>query len=228
MEFTLLRREGRLTGAAMLSAPVFGVAVLLTFVVASRISGYGTTKVNRQLGGGLEMVLPLAAAIVAVFAAVSDPCLELQLSLPIPYRRTVGRRVLLALAWTVPLGPVGTVYLRLSGHLATNRDVVTAQLVWLAPTLWLVAVGMLAAMVFRSAPAAAALVAIIWLFEQIQHDNLLHGRWTRPIFLFTTTYAPDSPTWLPDRLWLVTTAFVPAAAGAWLLRRPERLLRGDN
>ena len=40
---------------------------------------------------------------VAVFAAISDPCLELQLSLPTFYRRTVWRRVLLALAWIVTL-----------------------------------------------------------------------------------------------------------------------------
>lgn len=212
----------------MLSAPLLGAAVLPVFALASRFSGYSTTRVTTQLCGGLEMVLPLSAAIIAVFAAVNDSCLELQLSLPTSYRRTVLRRVLLALAWAVALGVAGTAYLWLDGDLAVGRDVVTAQLVWLAPTLWLVAGGVLACVVFRSAPAAAGLVAITWLFEQIQHKTLLHSPWLRQLFLFTTTYEPDSSTWLSNRLWLVTTAFALAAVAAWLLGRPDRLLRGDN
>jgi len=109
-----------------------------------------------------------------------------------------------------------------------GRDVATAQLAWLAPTLWLVACAALAGVVLRSAPAATALVATTWLFEQIQHDTMLHSHWLRQIFLFTTTYAPGSHSWLSDRLWLVTTACVLAVVAARLLQRPHRLLRGDS
>ena len=59
-------------------------------------------------------------------------------------------------------------------------------------------------------------------------DAFVEHAWARRLFLFTTTYQPDQPSWVDNRLTLLAVAAVAVALAWLLLARPERLLKEDQ
>ena len=102
------------------------------------------------------------------------------------------------------------------------------QLVWLAPTLWLAAVGLLAGAVFRGPAAASGLVAVLWIFEQIFAGAVQEHWWSRMLYLFATIRGAVPADWTANRLALLATAIVPGIAAWLLLGRIERLVQGET
>lgn len=228
MTFAVWMYEARRTGWPALAAPVLCAALLALVVVLAEASGYGPARVIRQLAGALELLPPLAAAVAATFAVLQDGCLELQLSLSRPYRLALLARLLVALALTSVVAFGCTTYLSLSGRLPAAGGLGGAQLIWLAPTLWLAAAGALVGAALRSPAAAAGLLAIGWLLEEVKHDSFLETAALRPLFLFATTFAPGASFWLANRLALLGSSLLLVTAWWLLLGRPERLLKGES
>lgn len=159
---------------------------------------------------------------------LQDGCLELQLSLPRPYRLALLARMLVALALTSLLGLTCTAFLSFTGRLSVDGGLATAQLVWLAPALWLSAAGALVGVAFRSPAVGAGVLATSWLFEEWQRGLFVQTAALRPFFLFATTFAPGAPFWFMNRLTLLGSSLLLGAVLCLLLSRPERLLKGGS
>lgn len=176
----------------------------------------------------LEACLPLAAGIACATVAAHDSAIELQLSLPTPYRRTALVRFGLLLGWALLVEAVTALVLQ---ALAPQAAVATAGalvLVWLAPTLWLGSAGALLALLLRSRSTAVALLGAIWLAQQVFHGYFALFGWTRPWFLFATLYAAGAPFWWTNRLELLLLALL-FALGVWgILRNSEWRFRGED
>ena len=228
MTFAVLVYEGRRTGWPAVAAPSLCAAVGILLVLFAEASGYGPAEVNRQLAGALELLPPLASAVAATFAVLQDGGLELQLSLGRPYRLALLARLLVALALTSVVAFCCATYLSLSGRLPGSGGLGAAQLVWLAPTLWMAAAGALVGVALRSPAASAGLLAIGWLLEEVKHDSFLETAGLRPLFLFATTFAPGAPFWGANRLALLGSSVLLLAAWWLLLGRPELLLQGES
>ncbi|MER6946714.1 hypothetical protein ABT294_22040 [Nonomuraea sp. NPDC000554] len=221
----LWRYEARRAGlAALLGPPVLAVLTLLLAVFGTRL-GSRVENTRWFLMGALEMGVPLLAGVVAASLPGRDPAAEIRLSVAHGYRPALLRRLAVALGCTALCALTVSAALMASGWWTFEYGGLAGQLVWLAPALWLAAVGFFAAAALRSTAAATSLVGIVWTGEQLIGGTLSDNGTYRLLHLFATT--SRLPDWPVNRLFLLSTALA-MVAGAWfLLGNAERVLKGE-
>jgi hypothetical protein len=221
----LWRYEIRRTGWPSLSGPPVAAALVVVLAVLNtRASGAATA---RTLLSALEMAVPLAAGTGTAALVGRDPVVELQLSLPTPYRVTLARRLIITLAWSAVVALVVAGALLATGWWSrwpANHGALAGQLTWLAPTCYLGAVGFLGGAVFHSPAAAGGLVATLWTFEQIFAEATQEHRWSRLLYPFATTRGAVAADWAENRITLMIIGLVCIALGWLVLGRTERLV----
>jgi hypothetical protein len=223
-----IRHELRILGPALFAVPLLAAVafVALAGVLDAR-------SVNRDFLGPLvtailEAILPLTAGILLAAVAPQDAAIELQLSLPAPYRYTALRRFAVLLCWTLLIESAASLALRAGLPWAQARRGADSILTWLAPSLWLAAAGALLALLMRSRATAGALLGTIWIAQLVFHGYFALTGWTRPWFLFATLYAPAASFWSANRVELILTAAV-LSLGVWVfLRNTEWRFRGED
>jgi hypothetical protein len=221
--------EVRRVGVAVLAVPP-AVAALAGFVAAV---ARGSGSAPRVVPGTLETLLPLAAGVVAVSAISRDRSRELQLSLPASYRATLARRAGLGLGAVVVSAGILTTAVIAAGAWRTAPGLLSAQLVWLAPAVFLTALGVAVCLLTASGGLGAVAIGALWLIEVVR-PALFVGRSWQPLFLFADGVVPAAPfhsgaaptaAWWQDRAVLCLAALALLVIAAALARRPERLLR---
>jgi hypothetical protein len=209
----LWRYEARRAGWTALLAPPLAAAVPVLVAFADGSSGAGPAA--------LELALPLAAGIACAGLVGRDPVAELQLTLPVPYRTTLLRRLAVTLLGTALTALAVVIAVRAAGWWPAGHGLAGGQLIWLAPVLWLAGFGFLAGVCARAPAPAAGVVAVLWVLQ------VLRGSWIRPLYLFATTRGtPDG--WVLNRISLLATACALLAAAWLLLGRTERLVGEGN
>jgi hypothetical protein len=175
----------------------------------------------------LELALPLAAGMGAANLVGRDPVVELQLTLPTGYRTTILRRLVVTAGWVAVIALTTAALMVASGwwhRWPEAQPALAGQLTWLAPTLCLCGLGLLAGAVSGSPAVASAVVASLWVFEYAAAGPLQEHRWSRLLYLFATTRGTVAQDWAANRLTLLAAGAAMTAAGWLLLRRPSRLL----
>jgi hypothetical protein len=223
-----LRYETRNVGWVALVMPPLvlagfgGLALLLTL---------GKTpheNIGNLVTAGIEAGLPLAVGVVVAGLFAQDASIELQLTLPTAYHRTITRRLALCFVTVVLVGVVVTGVLSQAAPWALHKVGGEGQLMWLAPTVWFCGAGALLALLTRSRAASGAALGGIWVAELAFHDYFGAHAWLHPWFLFASLYAPDSDLWLGNRLELIGIG-VALLLLAWLyLHNPEWRFRGED
>jgi hypothetical protein len=234
MFFDRMYYELRLMGKQVIATPV---CILLVSILLIGILRLSQTKMIAVFSACLEMFLPLAAGVFVVMLCGHDSAVELQLTLPTPYRRTVFSRSGLIVGWTALVALIS------SGIISSFRlakvlpfelawppllQWLTGQLLWLAPLLWFVAIGLFLALLLRSRVASIALLGGIWVTENIMYGLLIGTTWLHPVFLFATTLTPLatlSSFWLTNRSELIGTALLFLLIGWFQLHDTEALLQ---
>jgi len=226
--FAWLPYEVRVLGGLGLAMPPMVLLVFGGVAALAAAGGAPPGRVARVVTAGLELGLPLAAGFVAATVVAHEDALELQLGLPTRYRTTVVRRLALLAIWVglvaaaTAAGAVGF------GWRVVPTPFVVGQLAWLAPLLCFVAAGAGLALLTRSRSASAAFLGGMWVGQNLFAEFLAGRDWSRPVFLFATTYAPDAGFWLANRLSLVGIAVL-VALGVWgLLNGGEALLAAED
>lgn len=243
MNFDRLRYELQLMGKRVILTPVLlliGFALFALFLQARNVNP------ARFLSGGLEIILPMATALVVATIASHDPAIEIQLTVPHKYSRTAMRRLAVIVVWAIAIALLSSMILyalRMAyipqqlNSWVSPLQFLTNQVTWFAPLLWMVALGLCLALLLRSRAASAAILGGIWILEIIFKDYLAATTWLRPVLLFPTTLIlfpstliPDSVfwAWLSTRLEIVGTGLVLLLLGWLFLRYPERLLKGAS
>lgn len=234
-----MRYELKLMGKRVTLTPLL---VMLGFALIALFLHYRAVDPARTLSASLEIIIPLAAGIVVATITSQDNAIELQLTMPKKYDRTVLRRLVIIFGWTVCIALLSSIiiyalklkYIPLSSPSESLiLQFLTQVLTWLAPLLWLIDIGVCLALLLRSRSASSALLGGIWIFEIIFKDYIAVNSWLHPVFLFPTTLLPlvgSIPQqyfdlWLTTRLELLGTAFILLLIGWLLLRNPEGLLK---
>ncbi len=240
-----LRYELRLLGAGAFLLPLGVIAVYTGFSLIVRSSalgrGSGVTFANFEMGRGLlallENGLPLAAGLIAAAAVTQDVAIELHLTLPAPYWRTVGQRLGVVSLWVLALAGLVAVT-----TVATHRWIVPveqplSQLTWLSPLLWYIAAGALLTLLLRSRVASSTALGMIWIAQFLFKPVFQEYGVLQRLYLFITeelipdiwpaSYPSWYTTWLQNRLTLLALALVMLVAVALLLRRNEALLSAE-
>jgi hypothetical protein len=226
---TLWRYEVRRAGwAAVLGPPL---AVALGIAAAFAYPEPSGTTTARILLGGLEMAVPLAAAVVCSALIGQDPAREIQLTAPTPYRITLLRRMTVVLIWTAVVAALTAAVLIVTGWWARwpqNHGAFAGQLTWLAPTVGLSGLGFAAGAVLRSPAAAGAIVTTVWAIQQFFGDAVQEHPPGRLLYLFATTRGAVPGEWTANRITLLGTGAVLIALALVLLGRPERLISEED
>ncbi|HEX6109568.1 MAG TPA: hypothetical protein VFZ02_09155 [Ktedonobacteraceae bacterium] len=205
------------------------LAALLTIMQVSHL------RISQVLTASLEMILPLVAGLLTATIISHDAAIELQLTMPKSYRVTAFVRLSMIIAWTSCIALFSSVFIyhlrfwRVPSQVETWKvlpQFLIGQLTWVAPLLWFVGLGICLALLIRSSSASSALLGGIWIIEAIFYGYFAITGWLKPMFLFSTTLAPDIDFWLSNRFELLVTALVLILLGWFMLGNTELLLQG--
>ena len=244
MFFDRFRYELKLMGKKVILTPIlvvvgFGlVALFLHYIHSDGIR-------DRFLSASLEMILPLAAGVIVATIVGQEPALELQLTMPIKYSKTVVQRLGLVAGWSICVALLSSVLIArldlsyttemIGSTLPEQIQFLIGQLAWFAPLCWCAGFGLCIALLSRSRAACAAILSAIWVFEVFFKDFLGGIVPFRPLLLFPTTLyrltrIPSTlySLWLANRLEVVVTALAFLLIGLLLLRQSEGLLKGAS
>lgn len=218
------RQELRRIGWVGLYGPLAAVALGAVFSVGAALLHMGG-QINGIQRGMLDF-LWLSAGLSAAALAGEDRALELQLSLPTPFRVTVGRRLTIALVWLAVVAAALAGYLAVSGR-DLRIGAWNEQLAWLAPCAVMAAVGALARVTLRSSPASFGLIGVVWIFFEILPPSMARLALVRPWLLRYPIVLASPEGWYLNRALLVGIALAAALGAHLALGRPDRLLEGD-
>jgi len=235
MTIDRIRYEVRLLRVwALAFPPLIIVGMTLLAVGIALFTAHGDHHTLAQLmTASLEMLTPLGAAIIVAGLTVSDPAMELRLTLPQPYAVTALLRAGLLVAWSGVMALVAGIFIyhwrfwRIPQQLdvpGVATQFLALQLTWLAPLLCLSALGFCLAALLRSGTISGAILGVAWLIESLAYGYFVAYTWLHPLFLFPTTLAPQIAFWTVSRLELIGIALVFTAIGWLLLRDSERLI----
>lgn len=173
----------------------------------------------------LGAALPLIGGILAAYAVLEDPALELQFAAPRPAWQMLLERLgmIMLLAAACAFSYQGVLVL-LGIDLSPLGSYWPRQLAWLVPTLATVALGSAAAFANRHAAAGAAAVGLVWMLEIMLRDLFLQSRWARYLLLMMGSNYPDYPALRANQAALAGLAALLLAAAWALLRRQERYI----
>jgi hypothetical protein len=223
----LFRWEWRLLGWRIIGVPCLMIVALTSLTLLGQAGSSASTITTALLTVGLEVALPLTAALVAATAVGYDPAVELQLSLPVSYRATFFRRLILSCVPTAITAILMTLVLIATGQWLAPASGLLGHLVWLAPLTWLIALVCLLTVMLRSAVIASALIVVLAGAQALLYDLFAYTVWLRPIDLFATTVRFAAPVWWMNRVVLLVLAALTFLLTGALLRYPARLL-GDE
>ncbi|HEV8372989.1 MAG TPA: hypothetical protein VGR68_07280 [Actinomycetota bacterium] len=225
---SLWRHEARRAGWAALLAPPLVAGFLAVVAVDGAVRLEQPSRDTAHLLQSLlEVGLPLAAGVGAASLVGADPAVELQLTLPTAYRATILRRLAVTAAWVALIALTAAAFMVASGwwhRWPAAHPPLVGQLTWLAPTVCLAGLGLLAGALSGSPAVATVVVSSLWVFEFAAVGPLQEHRWSRLLYLFATTRGTVEADWTANRLTLLAAGIAMTTAGWLLLRHPSRLL----
>ena len=225
MRLSIWRYElARLGWPALAGAPL-ALAALGLLTTLAQILG-NPRQVNNILSECLD-VLPVVAGVAAASAVRADSAFELQLSLPTSFRVTALRRLVLAVGWTMLLSLLVGLGLALSNRLIWPAAPAADQLIWLAPLLWMAAVGAAITLGLRAFAVGCGIVAVLWVLERLSSDLFMSAPWLQMLWLFLRYSYVSPAAWYANRVAVLLFAVLLFALTYWLLGRTERLLGSE-
>jgi hypothetical protein len=172
----------------------------------------------------LGAVVPLIGGIMAAYAVLDDPALELRFATPIPAWWTLFERLgltFLIQAVTV-LGFQGVAVL-MGGDFSMFISGWYVQLAWILPTLALMALGCLGALATAQTTAGALFVGSVWIVELIARGWFANNA-GKYFLVFMGALMPDHPDLLINHLSVFSISLIFILAAWVLLRRQERYI----
>ncbi len=173
----------------------------------------------------LGTVIPLIGGIMAAYAVLNDPALELRFATPIPAAQTLFERlapifiiqILCALTYQIFALALGVDFLTTFGNW------MNVQLIWLIPTLSLMAFGCFCAFAAAQTATGALLVGMVWIVELVARGWF--ARNTGKYFLiFMAPLMPDHPDLIANYISLSVLTFLLLFIACALLRCQERYI----
>jgi hypothetical protein len=201
----------------------FPLAFWILFILIGIIRGqeYILDTSRSYLGA----TIPLISGILAAYAVLDDPALELRFATPIPAIQTLLERLaptfviqtLCALTFQIFALALGVDFAPMYGNWFN------VQLIWLIPTLSLMALGCLSAIAAAQTTTGALLAGMIWLVELVARgwfaDN--NGKY---FLVFMGPLMPDHPDLIANYISLSALAFLLLFIAWVLLHRQERYI----
>ncbi|MFZ6029011.1 MAG: hypothetical protein ACOYYS_14960 [Chloroflexota bacterium] len=173
----------------------------------------------------LGAVMPLTAGIMAAYALLEDPALELRFAIRLPAWKALAERLAItfAIAAITALGFQGVTAL-LGVSLEPLGGFWAIQLAWLAPTLALMALGCTVSLAFGQSNGGAIVVGLVWLMELLLRGWFIDHRWARYLLVFFGILAPEHPSLPANQVTLLLLAALLLLGAQHLFKQQERYI----
>lgn len=198
-------------------------AFWILFAIISLLRGipeYGLDMTRAYLG----TVVPLIGGIMAAYAILDDPALELRFAAPARAGRFLIERLGLIFAVQAICALTFQAFvLILSADLSLLGNAFTVQLAWLIPTLSLMTLGCLGSLLAAQTMAGAFVIGLTWLIELLARGWLARNS-GKYVLVFMGALMPEHPDLIANQFTLFALSVVFLLAGWALLRRQERYI----
>jgi hypothetical protein len=173
----------------------------------------------------LGVAMPLMGGIMAAYAILDDPALELRFATPISALQTLLERlspafviqILCAITFQVFALVLGVDFAPLYGNWFS------VQLIWLIPTLSLMALGCLSAVAAAQTTTGALLAGLVWLVELVARGWFAYNN-GKYFLVFMGPLMPDHPDLIANYISLSALTWIFLFTAWVLLRRQERYI----
>jgi hypothetical protein len=186
----------------------FPVAFWALFVIIGILRGpeYIFDTARAYLGA----VIPLISGILAAYALLDDPALELRFATPVSAAQTLLERMGPSFLLQTVCALSYQVYaLLLRADFSPLGGWIDVQLAWLTPTLALMAIGCLVSLAAAQTTTGALLTGMVWLVQLVARGWFAGSAIGQYFLIFMGSLMPDHPA-LPLNqlsLLLVSAAF---------------------
>ena len=173
----------------------------------------------------LGAVIPLVGAIMAAYAVLDDPSLELRFATPISAAQTLLERLVLIFLIQVCSALTYQLFaylLRVDFAMFGNWAAV--QLIWLVPTLALMALGFLSAIAAAHTTTGALLAGMVWIVELVARGWFAGNKIGQYFLVFMSPLMPDHPALRANQLALVILSIALLLLGWRLFHYQERFI----
>jgi len=172
----------------------------------------------------LGAVVPLMAGIMAAYALLDDPALELRFATPTCAASLLAGRLglVLAVQATCALG-FQAFALLFKADLSPLGNTLDLQLSWLVPTLSLMALACLGSLLGTQNMAGALLAGLVWLVQLVARGWFAANQ-GRYLLVFMGALMPDHPALRLNQVSLLLTSLVFTLISWLLLKRQERYI----
>jgi hypothetical protein len=201
----------------------FPLAFWVLFMLICVIRGHDyIMDTSRSYLGG---VIPLIGGIMAAYAVLEDPALELRFATPISAGQTLIER----------LGPTFVIQtfsaltfqvfvLILKADFSIFGNWIDVQLAWLVPTLALMAVGCLGALAAAQTITGAVLTGMVWIVELVARGWFAGNKIGQYFLVFMSPLMPDHPALRANQFSLLLLSAFAFLLGWRLFHRQERYI----
>jgi hypothetical protein len=198
------------------------LAFWVLFVIIGLIRGseYMTDTTRSYLGA----VIPLLGGIMAAYAILDDPALELRFATPISAAQTLLER----LAPTFFVQVASSIAFQIFAFfMNTDFSVfggwVNVQLAWLLPTLALMTFGCLTALLAAQTIIGAVFAGMVWLVELVARGWFAQNN-GKYFLIFMGALMPDHPDLIANYFSLFALTLIFLLVAWVLLQRQERFI----
>jgi hypothetical protein len=173
----------------------------------------------------LGCAIPLIGGIMAAYGVLEDPALELRFATPVRPAQTLLERLgLIFLVQAACAFCFQLLSLALGVDFSILGNWFDVQLAWLAPTLFLMALGTAGSLLAAQTMTGAFLVGIAWIVELIARGWFAASRIGRYFLIFMGALMPDHPALAANQASLLALAALLFVAAWALLHRQERYI----
>ena len=199
----------------------FPAAFWALFMILSLIlPEKGQTLARAYLGCAVSLI----GGIMAAYAVLEDPALELRFATPIRSHHTLLERLGLILVVQAICALGYQLLCLVQGvDLSILGNWFAVQLAWLVPTLALMALGCAGALLAAQTMTGAFLVAMVWIVQLIARNWMAGNNW-KYFLVFVGALIPEHPDRLANQVVLLGLSFLLFFASWALLRRQERYI----
>jgi hypothetical protein len=146
--------------------------LIIAWFTRNEETGFGVTTAF------LGAALPLTGGMLASYAVLEDPALELQFATPRPAWAMLIERVGFIFIVTALCAFIYQAAVALLGYdLSPLGTLLARQMAWLAPTLTAMALGATVAFALRQSIAGAAITGLVWFVQLMALDWFLSSPW---------------------------------------------------
>jgi len=201
----------------------FSAALWALFaIIAALMEGDQALSAAAWFIGG---VLPLIGGILAAYAVLDDPALELRFATPHPAGQMLLERLMPV--WVI-LTVSSLTYQLFAAAIGLDLGflggIAARQVAWLVPCMAMIALGTTTALALAGTTQGAMLTGVIWVFQVIARSWFNVDRWARYVALFMGISVPEHEVLRVNQAVLVGLSVLFMLAARSLLARQERYL----